>query len=115
MVYDITSPSSWTRAKSWVSQLQMQGKPNMIIALVGNKSDLADDRAVSTDEAQAYANRHGLLFMETSAKTADNVNAIFESIAKNLPKERAPPKQSSILNPGSNIKTEPASSGGCCG
>ena len=52
-----------------------------MIALVGNKIDLADSqRAVSTEEAQAYANEASLLFMEGSAKTGDNVVECFTEI-----------------------------------
>lgn len=57
-----------------------------MIALAGNKLDLANKRAVSYEEAKAYADETGLLFMETSAKTAANVMDIFTSIAKKLPK-----------------------------
>ena len=41
VVYDITSPDSFARAKSWVRELQRQGNPNIVIALAGNKADLA--------------------------------------------------------------------------
>lgn len=53
-----------------------------MIALAGNKADLANKRMVEYDEAQAYAEENGLLFMETSAKTAMNVNEIFLAIGK---------------------------------
>ena len=56
----------------------------MIIALVGNKSDLEDGRRIRADEARAYAEENGVLFMETSAKTAQNVSEIFESIGTHL-------------------------------
>jgi GTPase SAR1 family protein len=53
-----------------------------VIALVGNKTDLASSRAVSTEEAQAYANESSLLFMEASAKTGDNVVECFTEIGR---------------------------------
>lgn len=70
------------RAKTWVKELQRQASPNIVIALAGNKADLAAKRSVELDEAQAYAHENGLLFMETSAKTAMNVNDIFLAIGE---------------------------------
>jgi len=80
VVYDITSPDSFARAKSWVRELQRQGNPNIVIALAGNKSDLASKRKVEPDEARAYAEENNIMFMETSAKTASNVNELFVQI-----------------------------------
>ncbi|KAI5610585.1 ras-related protein Rab-5C [Silurus asotus] len=81
VVYDITNTDTFTRAKNWVKELQRQASPNIVIALAGNKADLANKRAVDFQEAQAYADDNSLLFMETSAKTAMNVNEIFMAIA----------------------------------
>ncbi|XP_016100491.1 ras-related protein Rab-5C-like [Sinocyclocheilus grahami] len=86
VVYDITNTDTFTRAKNWVKELQRQASPNIVIALAANKADLANKRAVDFEEAQAYADDNSLLFMETSAKTAMNVNEIFMAIAKKLPK-----------------------------
>ncbi|KAI9326239.1 ras family-domain-containing protein [Zopfochytrium polystomum] len=85
VVYDITKPSSLDKAKSWVKELQRQANANIIIALVGNKLDLAATRAIPTEEAQAYANESGLLFTEASAKSGDFVMEVFTEIARKIP------------------------------
>ncbi len=87
VVYDITNQDTFARAKNWVKELQRQARPDIVIALSGNKSDLGNRRAVEYEEAQAYAEENGLLFMETSAKNANNVNEIFLAIANKLPRE----------------------------
>ena len=86
VVYDITNQETFAQAKTWVKELQRQASPNIIIALAGNKADLANKRMVEYEEAQAYADDNSLLFMETSAKTAMNMNDLFLAIAKKLPK-----------------------------
>ncbi|EPE27406.1 P-loop containing nucleoside triphosphate hydrolase [Glarea lozoyensis ATCC 20868] len=96
VVYDITQSASLDKAKQWVKELQRQANENIIIALAGNKLDLVteqpDKRAIQTADAEAYAKEAGLLFFETSAKTAENVRELFTSIAKKLPLDQAGPR-----------------------
>ncbi|RDA86038.1 hypothetical protein CP532_4713, partial [Ophiocordyceps camponoti-leonardi (nom. inval.)] len=96
VVYDITQSSSLDKAKAWVKELQRQANENIIIALAGNKLDLVnqqpDKRAIPTNEAEAYAREAGLLFFETSAKTAENVRELFTAIAKKLPLDQVGPR-----------------------
>lgn len=116
VVYDIQSQDTFARAKTWVKELQRQASPNIVIALAGNKADLANKRMVEYDEAQAYAEDNGLLFMETSAKTAMNVNEIFLAIAKKLPKSE-PGGGSAGTGSGRTLTDGDAdqrSTGGCC-
>ncbi|KAK8957803.1 Ras-related protein RABF2b [Platanthera zijinensis] len=93
IVYDITNPATFTRAKKWVQELQSQGNANTVMALAGNKADLVEARKVTAEEAQAYAVENGLFFMETSAKTAINVNEIFCEIAKRFLQAQAQQQQ----------------------
>ena len=83
---DITSEESLSRAKAWVSELQVLGSPGIVIALAGNKMDLEHKRKVEFEEASAYAQENNILHMETSAKSATNVKALFVEIARKLPK-----------------------------
>lgn len=113
VVYDLTNQETFARAKSWIKELQRQANPNIVIALVANKLDLSSKRAVPTEEAQAYADENGLLFMETSAKSGVNVNDIFVAIAKKLPKEAPKPANER----GSRVDLQQQQgerAGGCC-
>jgi small GTP-binding protein len=115
VVYDLTNADTFARAKSWIKELQRQANPNIVIALVANKLDLGSKRVVNTEEAQAYADENGLLFMETSAKSGQNVNEIFVAIAKKLPKEAPKPTGDRAnrvdLNQGAEAGQR---NGGCC-
>ncbi|KAH7511902.1 hypothetical protein FEM48_Zijuj12G0032400 [Ziziphus jujuba var. spinosa] len=80
VVYDITSMESFIRAKKWVLELQRQGNPNLIMFLAANKADLEEKRKVGVEEGEQYAKENGLFFIETSAKSAQNVNELFYEI-----------------------------------
>ncbi|KAJ5175248.1 GTP-binding protein ypt5 [Penicillium canariense] len=111
VVYDITQASSLDKAKSWVKELQRQANENIVIALAGNKLDLVtespDKRAIQTADAEAYAREAGLLFFETSAKSATNVRELFTAIAKKLPLDQAGPRNlRTAPRPGVDLRPE---------
>ncbi|XP_059081437.1 ras-related protein Rab-5C-like [Tigriopus californicus] len=119
VVYDITNQDTFTRAKNWVKELQRQARPDIVIALAGNKCDLAQKRLVEYEEANAYAEENGLLFMETSAKSANNVNEIFLAIARKLPRDADGAGGGAGGSGGMRVASDGASGaggklGGCC-
>ncbi|CAK5280684.1 unnamed protein product [Mycena citricolor] len=85
VLYDITSSATLEKARTWIRELQRQADPSIVIALCGNKSDLAARRQVTEEEAKKYAEEEGLMWAETSAKSGEGVAEIFTAIAKKLP------------------------------
>lgn len=61
---------------SWLEDARQHANVNMTIMLIGNKCDLSHRRAVSTEEGEQFAREHGLIFMEASTKTAQNVDEV---------------------------------------
>lgn len=84
LVYDITRRDTFQHLSRWLEEARQHAQSNMVIMLIGNKNDLEQRRAVSTDEGRAFAEANGLIFMETSAKTAYNVESAFISTAEKI-------------------------------
>ncbi|GJN02623.1 hypothetical protein PR202_ga19993 [Eleusine coracana subsp. coracana] len=81
LVYDITRRETFNHLASWLEDARQHANANMTIMLVGNKCDLSHRRAVSYEEGEQFAKEHGLIFMEASAKTAQNVEEAFVKTA----------------------------------
>ncbi|XP_064574230.1 ras-related protein Rab-17 isoform X1 [Zonotrichia leucophrys gambelii] len=94
IVYDIANKETFSRAKLWLEELEKKFLPDeIVVALVGNKTDLAAEREVTTEEGEDFARTKGLLFMETSAKSNHQVNDVFMAVVQELlrrEKEKAP-------------------------
>jgi small GTP-binding protein len=87
VVYDISSRDSFNNVSTWIEDCKNQSPKSIHMILVGNKSDLADQRQVNTEEGQELADKYGMQFFETSAKTGENVEQIFFSSADEIAKK----------------------------
>ncbi|KAJ3033557.1 Ras- protein Rab-6A [Rhizophlyctis rosea] len=85
VVYDITNRNSFMNTEKWVDDVRAERGNDVIIVLVGNKTDLSDKRQVSTEEGEKKAKEFNVMFIETSAKAGYNVKALFRKIAQALP------------------------------
>ncbi|CAJ2657762.1 unnamed protein product [Trifolium pratense] len=87
LVYDITRRETFNHLASWLEDARQQANSNMIIMLIGNKSDLAKKRQVSTEEGERFAKENGLIFMEVSAKSGEKVEEAFVKSARSIYKK----------------------------
>ncbi|XP_062262675.1 ras-related protein Rab-6A isoform X1 [Platichthys flesus] len=85
VVYDITNVNSFQQTTKWIDDVRTERGGDVIIMLVGNKTDLADKRQITTEEGEQRAKEMNVLFIETSAKTGYNVKQLFRRVAAALP------------------------------
>ncbi|CAL8303599.1 unnamed protein product [Lota lota] len=88
LLYDITSKTSFDNIRAWLTEIHEYAQRDIVIMLLGNKADMAGERAIKRDEGENLAREYCVPFMETSAKTGVNVELAFISVAKEL-KRRA--------------------------
>jgi Ras-related protein Rab-6A len=85
IVYDITNRQSFLDTTRWLDDVRTERGNDVIIMLVGNKTDLADIRQVSIEEGESKAREFNVLFIETSAKVGYNIKSLFTKVADALP------------------------------
>ena len=77
IVYDITDQASFDKIEDWIRDVRNLAPSDCLLVLVGNKLDLAAQRAISTSQGQELADKHGIMFFETSASTGEHVQTLF--------------------------------------
>ncbi|KRZ02601.1 Ras-related protein Rab-11A, partial [Trichinella zimbabwensis] len=125
LVYDIAKHVTYENVERWLKELRDHADQNIVIMLVGNKSDLRHLRAVPSDEAKAYTEQNCLSFIETSALDSTNVEAAFTNILTEIykmvsSKQLSEGRLSGSIMPSSNtVSIQPTTSFGdrqrsCC-
>jgi len=84
LVYDCTDQESFSNVKQWMGEIDRYACENVNKLLVGNKTDLVNEKVVDQATAKAFADSMGIPFIETSAKNATNVEQCFLSMARDI-------------------------------
>ena len=84
LVYDITKKKSFDNIDKWYSELKSNSDEKIYTMLLGNKSDLEENREVSIEEAEKKAKNFNIAFMETSAYNGNNINKAFNELINNV-------------------------------
>jgi Ras-related protein Rab-6A len=121
IVFDVANRQSFLNTARWVEEVRSERGSDVIIMLVGNKTDLVEKRQVSIEEGDAKAREFGVMFIETSAKAGFNIKALFRKIAAALPGMEAlsAAKQDDLVDinlktTSNTMQTESRSSGCAC-
>ncbi|KAL3675101.1 hypothetical protein R1sor_025049 [Riccia sorocarpa] len=125
LVYDITRHVTFENVERWLKELKDHTDSNIVVMLVGNKSDLRHLRAVSTDDGQAFSEKEGLFFMETSALESTNVENAFKQIltqiyrvvskkALDVGEDTAAPGKGQTITVGNKDEVTATKKVGCC-
>lgn len=104
LVYDIAKHLSYENVERWLRELRDHADQNILIMLVGNKSDLRHLRSIPTEEAKAFAEKNGLSFIETSALDSTNVEPAFQNILTEIyrivsQKQMREPAENDVIRP----------------
>ena len=102
IIYAINNKDSFQHAENWLNDLKNQSNPNVRVFLVGNKSDLEDQRVITKEEGERFKEEKKLdRFIETSAKTGENARSALLEAAKLLYKDYLKAKEN-LTNSGNN-------------
>jgi len=116
VVYAINDPESFRAVDKWVDEVRAEREEQVIIFVVGNKTDLEAERRISPADGSNKAKQLGAFFMETSAKENDNINELFDNIAEELPDRQVEARDNNGGNSGSRVELTSSNKkkGGCC-
>ncbi|KAF6037618.1 hypothetical protein EB796_004081 [Bugula neritina] len=84
IVFDVTSENSFSNVLRWYEEARQLSRQDTVLVLLGNKSDMADSRAVSTERAQSLAASLNIAYFESSAKLCDNVKETFTATTRKM-------------------------------
>lgn len=97
LVFDLAKRETYKNIEIWIEDIKNFGNQDMSIIIVGNKSDLVDQREVKREEVEEFCRKYDYNYMEVSAFTGDNVKLCFEAIAKKMALDSENAQNQSIM------------------
>ncbi len=113
LTYDVTDQNSFKNIRNWIKQIEANAQTNVCKVLVGNKCD-KPDRVVSEEEGKKLAEDFNMSFFETSAKTNQNVNEVFNFLTEEILKSNEGKPQNGSGGKQLNNDKSKNQTKGCC-
>ncbi|KAG5898156.1 hypothetical protein JTB14_034011 [Gonioctena quinquepunctata] len=98
LLYDVMNKTSFDNIRAWLGEIREYAQDDVVIMLLGNKADCGTERAVRREEGERLAREYNVAFMETSAKSGQNVELAFVAVARELKYRQSGPKDSNTFN-----------------
>ncbi|OWF49796.1 ras-related protein Rab-37-like isoform X1 [Mizuhopecten yessoensis] len=113
LLYDVTNKASFDNIRAWLGEINEYAQEDVVIMLLGNKSDSTADRVIRTEDGEKLAKEYSVAFMETSAKTGMNVDLAFMAVARDLKMKKTRKPTEPKFNVADYVNQE-KKTGGCC-
>jgi small GTP-binding protein len=115
LVFDLTLRSSFVSLEKWITDVKEVGLPDLILVVLGNKSDCVEKRETAPEEIEAFVKKHGLKYFEVSAKSGENVVQAFTSVMGEIEERAEKGEFRAPVNSDAIISSKPqAGASSCC-
>jgi small GTP-binding protein len=114
LIFDLTERKSFDHLPTWLNDARTLCDPNVIIQVVGNKADLPHPRVVTINEAEGFAKQYHLEYLETSAKSGENVREAFIGVASKLFARGLRTRSPTAQRPIGNVTPVTSETQSCC-
>ncbi|XP_074031703.1 ras-related protein Rab-37 isoform X3 [Leptinotarsa decemlineata] len=98
LLYDVTNKTSFDNIRAWLGEIREYAQDDVVIMLLGNKADCGHDRTVRREDGERLAREYNVAFMETSAKSGQNVDLAFVAVARELKHRQNGQKDANTFN-----------------
>ncbi|KAJ8318795.1 hypothetical protein KUTeg_003886 [Tegillarca granosa] len=113
LLYDVTNKASFDNIRAWLGEINEYAQEDVVIMLLGNKSDMGGERVIRIEDGERLAKEYGVAFMETSAKLGTNVDLAFMAVARDLKMKKTRKPTDPKFNVADYVNQE-KKTGGCC-